>query len=432
MEAPRLSEEDRGRVARRAARELEALAAAALGEPARAELVDQRIGWTQMRWQAEHHFHLLMPVTGLGLILDGTDPQRLLGWQIDKRAAGGDGARLPEEALIARARALPQIGAERPLLRQAPQPLEGGRQCTVLGFGGDDPADRRDVWINPGTGEVIGVFPPRNGDLGPVAVVGTPGAPLPAEVQAALAAAQVHAWALLEASLAGKLDAEALAQARQILRFMPTRGGRDASGRWTLRYELWRQHSVSDIALDLRNGEVLSWYIEAAQADAPERRLTAEAALAAARPQLGPREGASGPRISFDAVGEDEKATVHWWHTEAGFNIEGDHTTVLLNADSGRAFSVARKWRRIDPALLAPPRIPEAQALALADKAHGGGQPGKLLGRSIIELIDDTVQPVAAYDLPVWRVGYPEQGGIGFTELAIDCHHGKVVRRTGW
>jgi hypothetical protein len=394
MDAPRLSEEDQRRVARRAARELEALAASALGESARAELVDHRIAWTQLRWQAEHHFHLLMPVTGLGLILDGRDPQRLLGWQIDKRALGGDGQRLPEEELIRRARALPQVGAERPLLQQSLQPLDGGRHCTVLGFGGDEADDRLAVWINHGSGDVIGVFPPRSGELSPVAVAATPTDPLPPEMQAVLAAGQAQAW--------------------------------------TLRYELWRQHSVADIALDLRNGEVLSWYIEAAQADAPERRLSSDAALAVARPLLGAREGATGPRISFDAVGEDEKATVHWWHTEAGFNIEGDHTTVLLNADSGRVFSVARKWRPIAPELLATPRIDARQAQALADRAHGGGIPGKLLGKSIIELIDDTAQPVSTYDLPVWRVGYPEQGGIGFTELAVDCRHGKVVRRTGW
>lgn len=432
MNAPHLSDEDSRRVSRRAARQLEALAATATGETLRAELVHQRVAWTQQRWVAEHHFKLLLPVTGVGIILDGQHPQRRLGWQIDKRALGSEGPRLSDEALIARARALPEVGPELPLTQFGVQALDATRSCAALVFANSDPASRLEVWVNHATGEVIGLWPPRSSELTPVPVEAVPPAALPPEVQAALAAGADHAWNLLEGSLAGRLDAEGLATARRILRFLPSRGGRDGAGRWMLRYELWREYSASDIALDLRSGEPVAWFVEAAQADAPERRLQPEAALAAALPHRPDAPGVTGPRVSFDAVGDDEKATVHWWHHEAGFNIEGDHITVLLNADAGRVFSVARKWRRIDPALLAPPTIPAAQALALANQAHGNGQAGRLLGQSIIEVTDEQATPWVAHDVPVWRVGFKELGGIGFTELAIDCHSGEVVRRTGW
>ena len=106
--------------------------------------------------------------------------------------------------------------------------------------------------------------------------------------------------------------------------------------------------------------------------------------------------------------------------------------TVLLNADSGKVFTVARKWRRIDPVLLGPPAIDERQALRTADLVSGSDVPGQIIGRSIVQVGGDASRPDAVRDVAVWRVGYRELGGVRFAELGISCQTGEIVRLTGW
>ena len=106
--------------------------------------------------------------------------------------------------------------------------------------------------------------------------------------------------------------------------------------------------------------------------------------------------------------------------------------TVLLNADSGQPFAVARKWRDVPSGLLETPVIDAAQAQRLAEQAEGSGRPGQLIGRSLIEIGGDEQHPEDVQDVAVWRFGWRDDRSPSFTELALDCRSGEVVRRTGW
>jgi len=117
--------------------------------------------------------------------------------------------------------------------------------------------------------------------------------------------------------------------------------------------------------------------------------ITEAEAVRSAQSHLRNGQGAVGPTISFSEIGGEQKATVHWWHAEGGYNVEGDQATVLLNADSGKVFAVARKWRRVDPALLRQPASDERQALRAADLAVGSDVPGQIIGRSIVQVGGD-------------------------------------------
>ncbi len=421
----------RGQLAAQATLFAERLGAAALGESVVAELLHQQLGWSQFRLECKHHLRLLQRVTTVAIVLDADDPSRVLGWLVDKRKNDSADRRLSDEQLIARARALPQIGPDLPVMSLRAQPLDATRSCSVLRFGqADDVLSQRDVWLNHTKGDVICVLPIPQGTPVPLDIGPGAGAAETALRESALA----QAWQLMESAVAPHADAEAMALLREIFQFRPGDAVRDGAGRAVLQFPLWRQYSTVDVSLAPHDGHLQSWYCEALQADAPQQRISAAQATQLAQPHLQAGAGLAGPQVSFGDIGGEQKATVHWWHMESGFNIEGDQATVLLNASTGAVFSMARKWRPIDPALLAPPRISEAQALAAAAAAHGEPTdgPGRIIGKSVIELADEERDPYTVRDVPVWRVGYREAGGMGFTELAVDCRSGEVVRVTGW
>ncbi|WP_395701186.1 PepSY domain-containing protein [Aquabacterium sp.] len=431
MAEPTIDPARRAQLAAQATAFAERLGAAALGETVVAELLHQRLAWSQFRHQCQHHLRLLQRVTTVAVVLDADDPARVLGWLVDKRKNDSADRQLSDDQLIAKARALPQIGPDLPVMGLRAQPLDAKRSCSVLRFGEvADALTQRDVWLNHTSGEVICVLPLPQGTPTPLNL--GPGAS--AQEAALREAGLAQAWQLLESALAPRADAEAMALLREIFQFRPGDAVRDGAGRAVLQFPLWRQYSTVDVSLAPHDGHLQSWYCEALQADAPQQRISAAQATQLAQPHLQPGPGLAGPQVTFGDIGGEQKATVHWWHMEGGFNIEGDQATVLLNASTGAVFSMSRKWRPIDPALLAPPRISEAQALAAAAAAHGQASdgPGRIIGRSVIELADEEREPPAVRDVPVWRVGYREAGGMGFTELAVDCRSGEVVRVTGW
>jgi hypothetical protein len=422
MPTPKLDDERRRQFTRRAISHAESLAAAAADTPVMAELLNQQVVWTESRLLVQHHLNILQAVTGFTVVLDGADPRRVLGWQVDKRRDTSQDKRLADDEIVARARTLPQIGPDLALQRISVESVAAPKSFSVARFGAD-PAKSFDVAVNHSTGELIGVLPLRVGKATPLNVPG-PGTD----------AGEQAAWQILEAQLLQKTDRETVDQARAMLRFVPQRASRDDAGRTSFVYRLWRPWSTADVGIAAATGEVVNWYVEGLQADAPERKLGEADAVRIAQVQLqGPpviASGLQGPTVSFGEVGGEQKATVHWWHAEQGCGVEGDQLTVLLNAQSGAVFSVARKWRTVAPELLAPPKLDAAQSLAAASRATGLSTPGHLIGRSVIEVGGDAADPDAVRDRSVWRVGF--QDGVTFTEMAIDAFSGEVVRVTGW
>jgi hypothetical protein len=303
-------------------------------------------------------------------------------------------------------------------------PLDDQRSMAVAFFAGPAKTDTCEVSINHSTGEVIGFMPTPSGKV----------APVPTDDAEAEKAREL-AWGQIEADLKVRLGLEVAAQARDVFKLAPQSALRDEEQRVFWIFRLWRYYSTCDVSIDQTTKEIVGWYVEAFQSDAPDRVITEAEALQAARPELKATQGAQGPSVSFEKVGEVEKASVHWWHAEENVNVEGDQTTVLINATTGKLYSVWRKWRKISPELLKQPTISKAQAIQAADRTLNRGpsnQPGQVLGKSVIQVAADPGQPGPVRDALVWRVGYSEKGGVGFTEVAVDCKNGEPVRITGW
>ncbi|HXN10568.1 MAG TPA: hypothetical protein VN859_04945 [Steroidobacteraceae bacterium] len=424
IDAPR-----RAQFGRRALQHAEALCAGSCDTPVRAELEQQQESWTEFRLLVVHHLHILQWVTRFTIVLDSDSSPRALGWLVEKRKLTSGVKRLSDAALIERARSLPQIGAQRPLIRMSVDALDAQHSFSILRFGAGAPADLLDVSINHTSGEIIGVLPASI--PGATALV-LSGDGLEPRLAAAAEAAEQHAWGILESSLTGQLDPGGAEQLRSIFAITLDGMVRDNAGRLTASLQLWRSYSEADVTIDSGSGEIVNWYVEAFQADAPERRIDETEAIERARVHLRAEQGVCGPSVAFGDIAGAQKATVHWWHAEGECNVEGDYVTVLLNATTGQVFSVAHKWRPVEPGLLAPPAITASQAVRAADLVHGSDPPGQSIGRSIIETGGSAEQPDAVQNRAVWRVGYTELGGIGLTELAIDCATGELARQTGW
>jgi len=108
---------------------------------------------------------------------------------------------------------------------------------------------------------------------------------------------------------------------------------------------------------------------------------------------------------------------------------------VFVNATTGKIYSVARKWRKVSPGLRQAVTVGREQATVNANRALGlddASSSGNVIGLSLIQLCADTEAACPVRDVLVWRVGYSENAGMGFTEVSIDCQTGEVVRITGW
>ena len=406
----------------------EQLLAEDLGVPVRAELVQQSTAWTESRLVVQHHLSLSSHVSEMTVVLDEDDHFLLVGWQIDKRKASSGSKQLSDDALAQLAVGALACVTLADVIGIETEAVDADHSLSAVTLSGPGPQRQTKVRVNHTTGELIGCLPMP---------VGKPRPFVPSEssdpelAEHALEVGLSRVWDLLTSALAERLDPGQVDQAASVFSFTPVSAERDMAGRLTLVYRLWRRFTTSDVAVDSREDAVVSWYLESRQSEAQQPKLSLPAAIEAATPHLLASVGVHGPTAVFDNVGGEHQVVVHWWHAEADCNIEGDQTTVLVNADSGQVFSVSRKWRDIAPALLAPPRITGEQAVAAADKAQGASC-GRLAGRSVIELGGDASEPEGVHDVAVWSVIYTGMWGLALTEWSIDCHTGQPVRSTGW
>jgi len=400
----------------------ENLAKRELTRDAFAEVVGNQSHWTEFRMVFEQHMRIWQDYTMVTLVVapDGSTA----GWLVESRKESCGRPNLPDADVETRARTVQQIGHDWHLQGVKRVKIDDHRSLAVASFVEPDKSGAYEVYVNHTTGEIIGFLPVPNGPMSPVQQAG-----------AESKAAEQLAWKQIEAGLIIKSGPEAAKKARQAFKLSPVSTLRDASGYAFRVYRLWRYYSTCDVSIEQATKAIVGWYIEALQAGAPERRITEASAVQVARNELQATEGVQGPQVTFDQVGNDEKATVHWWHAEEKINVEGDQTTIFVNAATGKIFSVGRKWRKISRDLFNPPTISREQALRVADKATNHDpvkSGGNVLGQNIIQVSSNPEGQGLVRDVMVWRVGYSANGGLGFTEVSVDCQSGEVVRITGW
>ena len=422
MSASSLSEEDIKEVSRKACLFAEHIVKREVGHDTFAEVVGHQSQWSEFRWVFQQSMRVWddYSVVTLAVGERGTGT----GWLVERRKSNCGRQLLPDAAIELCARTIQQIHADFQLQGVRRVAIDAERSMAVATFALPDKSRTFEVFVNHTTGEIIGFLPILSGKI----------AMVPTDDSESKGTEEL-AWQQIEAGVALRAGPDAAKHARQAFKLIPISATRDSAG-WCIRiYQLWQFFSAVDVSIEETKKEVIGWHIEALQAKAPERRISEAAAIQAATPELKASDGVQGPRVTFDKVGAAEKVTVHWWHGEDGINVEGDQTTVFVNSTTGKAFSVARKWRKIPRELLKPPAINPEQALQAADLAikREPTQPrGQVLGKNIIEVSADPSKPGPVHNALVWRVGYSEGGGIGFTEVSIDCQTGETVRITGW
>lgn len=387
-----------------------------------AEVIEHHWLWTELRLVLKQSMNVWQELTVATLAVDSSS--RPVGWYVEKRKEKSGPQVLADADIEKIARRLHQIRPDMRLVGVDRQAIEGGGSFAVARFAGTTPAESFDVTIDHTTGDLIGVLPGHMDNTRPI----------PTDDPQARSAGQI-AWKQIEEDLRERVGPDVAEQARGLVTITPLTAMRDELGRRLYRYRIWTFFSTCDVSMEEESGEVVAWHVEAFQADAEECRLTEATARELAQPELQGTSGTQGPSVTFGRTADRAKATVHWWHVEDGVNIEGDQTTVLLNAYNGKIFSVARKWRTIRPELLAAPGISEAEAVRAADQAVGRdpqAPAGHVIGKSVIQVAEDADRPSAVRDVLVWRIGYRDPGGAGFTEVGIDYRTGTTVRMTGW
>ena len=417
-----LSEEDIKAVSRKASAFAEHLVKREVGHDTLAEVVGHQSQWSEFRWIFEQNMRVWDDYSMVTLAVGAEGSAT--GWLVERRKANCGRQFFPDSAVEKRARTIPQIHADFQLQGVRRVAIDAERSMAVASFASPDKSTTFEVFVNHTMGEIIGFLPIPTGT---VAVV-------PSDDSEAKRADEL-AWQQIEAGVAFRAGPEAAKQARQAFKLVPVSAARDSAGRCIRIYRLWQFFSAVDVSIEETKKEVIGWHIEALQAKAPERRINEAAAIQAAGSELKASDGVQGPDVTFNKVGDAEKATVHWWHGEEGINVEGDQTTVFVNATTGKVFSVARKWRKIPREVVKPPVISQEQALQAADRAikrDPAQSRGHVIGKNIIEVSADPTKPGPVRDVLVWRVGYSDSGGIGFTEVSIDCQTGGVARITGW
>lgn len=411
-----------GELSRQASAFAESLARQELGCEVFAETVGHELLWTEFRQVFKQHMRIWQEFTTVALALAADNS--VAGWLVENRKTRSGQQILTDADLENRARSLPQIRRHLRMVGVRRVPLADQRSMAVTSFAGQARTDACEVSVNHTTGEVIGAMPIPAGRLSPLAANdGEAGEALDL------------AWRQVEADVKQRLGSEAAAQARDLLKLIPQSAAKDEEQRSFWIFRVWRFFSTCDVSIDDSTKEIVGWYLEARQGDSPNRAISEVVAVQAALPELKANHGVGGPQVTFGRANDFEMACVHWWHAEADLNIEGDQTTVLLNATTAKPYSVWRKWRKISPELLSQSGITQEQAVQAADRAINrspSASPGKVLGKSVIQVAANPEQPSPVRDALVWRIGYSANNGMSFTDVAVDCKTGECLRITGW
>ena len=393
-----------------------------IGAEALAEPAGQQWLWSECRlvfkqalnaWQDFTYITQTVAADGAGI-----------GWLVEKRKENCLLEVLSDDEINDCVSQLEEIRLDMKLQDVERLPIDAQRSFAVAHYAGKKPEEALEVFVNPSNGEILGMLPALGDELESV----------PLDDARAIDEMEL-AWQRVEKELANRVGPDVAEEARQILKLEPLSAVCDGFGRRTCLYRLWGFFSTCSITIAEKSEEVVGWYIEAFQAEAPKCRLEAEKAAKIAGADVITPSGACGPSVEFGELMGEENATVHWWHEEQGVHVEGDHITVMLNAWDGKVFSMARKWRAIPSELLEMPGISAENAVDIANremKRDPSQQQGVIIGKSLIEVAKDTEQPSPVRDVLVWRVGYVIPESAGFTEVAVDTHSREIVRITGW
>jgi hypothetical protein len=387
-----------------------------------ADVVNHQWLWTEFRVVFKQLMNVWRELTVATLAVDGSGAPA--GWQVEKRKETSGPAVLSDDDVEKVARSASQIRPDMKLRGIERRAISNERSFAVACFDGPTASDAFEVAVNHTTGDLVGVLPARKGKTIPIAT----------DDGDAEAAAKL-AWKRVQADLSERVGPDVAEQASEVVKLTPQTAVRDELGQRIYRYHVWTFFTICSVTIEEGSREIVAWYVEAFQDDAPECRLAEAAAKETAKSELKAERGLQGPSVTFDQAGEQHKTSVYWWHAEEGVNIEGDQTTVLLNGWNGKIFSVSRKWRNIPPAMLKEPGISADQAMAAADRAVGhdpAAPAGYIIGKSMIQVADNPDEPSPVRDVLVWRVGYSDPKSSGFTEAAIDCRTGQSARVTGW
>lgn len=410
------------RLSKKACHFAETLVKKEIGRDMLADVVEHQWLWTEFRVVFKQFMNVWQDLTVVTLALDEAGAP--IGWYVEKRKDTSGVPVLSDKEVEKIARQLRQIRPDIPLIGVERQAIEDERGFAVARFAGTTPAESFEVAIDHTTGDLIGILPAPTGKANPI----------PTDDPDAGSAEQL-AWKQIEEDLSKRVGPDVAEEAHSLVKITPLTATRDELGRRLYRYRVWTIFSTCDVSIEEKSREVVAWHVEAFQADSEECRLTEAAAKKFAQPELKAREGVQGPSVTFGKMADQAKATVHWWHVEEGINIEGDQTTVLLNAWNGKIFSAAHKWRKIPSELLKASGISAEEAMSASDRAlkrDPAAPPGGIIGKSVIQVTADPDQPGPVRDVLVWRVGYADPDSLGFTEVAIDHQTGEPVRITGW
>jgi hypothetical protein len=408
----------------RARAEAVRVASEALGKPTAVEVLETDWSWTDLRMRHRLHgrVHERLSTASITISPDG----REAGWVVDSRKQRAILLDLDPASVEAIARAHPSISPSMRLESQKPVALDDDKRMIVCRFSPAADGKAREVLVSPGMKEIIGVL----------AVLEGPRKAVPtddAHAKHALALAR----AKVTADLVARVGPLAAQDSEKLIHITADRGGVDPAGWRVYDLTLWSFFSMVDVTNDVGQDEPGGWHLEALGEEAPEPRLDEPGVVEIATPYLLAKEGVAGPRVEFSESRGRHRASVLWWHVERGLVVEGDQTMVYVNAWDGKVFSVARRWRKIDPQLFDQEKVGADEAIKIVEKDRKDlnidpRAKGRIIDRAIIEASFDPSLPVPPRDVIAWRIGYRRPDHPAFAEVAVDQATGRIVRVTGW
>lgn len=385
------------------------------------ELKNAFTAWTDLRERYSQHMIAWELISRMDIALDQND--NLIGWYIHSREENSGTEILTKEFMAALAQDTGYIDGQ----WNAEQPVSidkgDGFQFSKCHFTLSNRV--YEVSVNSESLQVIGVMPAIRSHL----------VPLPVNDKGA-DAAHARLWQHLHQQLE-KQDQEAAEKMAEVFRLSLKKAFLAENNIRYYSFFAQQFYSECDVFLQKSDGAFMGWYVEAQQAQGSEVKLTPEQAVDIAKSVLMPDENIQGPTVKFKQIGDNHLVAVNWWHQIGAVNVEGDHTTVLINATTGVIFSVDRKWRFITPQLLHAHGITAEAALRIAENNRDtSGIPtaaeAKVIEQTIIEVAQDPEKPSPVQDCLVWRVGFSAAGTPGFTEVSVEHTSGNIVRVTGW
>jgi hypothetical protein len=159
--------------------------------------------------------------------------------------------------------------------------------------------------------------------------------------------AETFLWAHLRRKVA-RVDTEAAERLREFVQAVDVEPPGDLpSGAGLIRFELRYRLGELSIELDARTAELASWTFPLLR-DADGARPSDAEATRLAEAASDPPADAVLASAEWENMGGLDVYVVRWEHHEDGVLVERDYVQVLVSAQSGRTFSVSRRWHTVD------------------------------------------------------------------------------------